>query len=228
MQYIAPLIQTILWVGLIAGLVWRFNKPLYDLLDAMQDRIRRGSGIKAGPFEMSELKPQPLDAQREKMAAEIHELIDISPSASLEGRSFSADSLQSRYLQAEDMALRAIQAKYGIPISRQVARGADARFDGAFALGGSLYVVEVKYSYHNFSVQTIKTTIERILSIFDRYNWKNTHIMIVLVYEEPPGIGIDFQQLSLIKENYSVPITIEAYSFDELERQFGTGNEIKS
>jgi len=221
MQYIAPLIQTVLWVGLIAVLIWRFNKPLYALLAAFRDRVERGSAIKAGPFEISELRPQPLDAQREKMASEIHELRKVPSNTTPHNRSFSTDSLQGRYLQAEDMALRAIQAEYGVPLNRQVTGGADKGFDGAFALGGSLYVVEVRYSFHQITAQVIKASIERILLSFEKYHWKNTHILIVLVYEEPPGMVVDDQKLQEISRSYSVPIIIKTYSFEKLEQQFG-------
>lgn len=228
MQYIAPLIQTILWVGLIAGLVWRFNKPIFDLLDALQERIKYGSAVKAGPFELSELKPLTLNAQREKMTTELHELMNVSSPSPPQIPSNSIDSLKSRYLLAEDMALRAIQTEYDVPINRQVTVASDVGFDAAFVLDGSLHVVEVKYSYHKISVEIIRSTINQIISIFDKFNWKNTKILLVLVYEEPPGVGIDLQQLSLITKDYSVPIIIKTYSFNELERRFGVFNELKS
>jgi len=52
MEHISSLIQTVLWVGLIGGIVWRFNKPIYELLSALYSRIEAGSTIKAGPFEL--------------------------------------------------------------------------------------------------------------------------------------------------------------------------------
>ena len=35
-EHITPLIQTLLWVGLIAGLVWRFHVPINGVLLALQ------------------------------------------------------------------------------------------------------------------------------------------------------------------------------------------------
>ena len=39
MKEIAPLIQTVLWVGLISGIVWRYHKQIHSLIEAIQKRI---------------------------------------------------------------------------------------------------------------------------------------------------------------------------------------------
>src|SRR5436309_3289517 len=52
MDHIAPLIQTALWTGLIAGIVWRFHLAIHGLLTALQKRVETGSTLKAGPFEL--------------------------------------------------------------------------------------------------------------------------------------------------------------------------------
>ncbi len=54
MEHISPLIQTVLWVGLVAAIVWRFHIPIYGILAALQKRVESGASVKAGPFEISE------------------------------------------------------------------------------------------------------------------------------------------------------------------------------
>ena len=165
MEHIAPLIQTVLWVGLIAGIVWRFHAPIYGLLVALQKRIETGSNVKAGPFEISDqLKPQDPASQKEKAAVETQEVLEaqekLSPAAA-PAISIST-SIQARYFQAEDMVLRAIQAEYGAPINRQVTAGRDSGFDGLFITSGRTNVVEVKYIAGKGQNQRIKATIQRL------------------------------------------------------------------
>lgn len=226
MEHIAPLIQTVLWIGLVAGIIWRFNKPLYALLVSLQKRVESGSTIKAGPFEISQqLRPQDPMSQREKVEAEIRELLEVGPYFPPDTPSKSTKSIQSRYFQAEDLALRAVQTEYGVTISRQVTAGADRGFDGAFTLGGQLHLVEVKYSFHIITEQVIRASIERMVSSFERYGWRNVQFILVLVYEKPGGIVLDEEKLAEISRSYSGPIEIRKYHFGDLEREFGISDD---
>jgi hypothetical protein len=71
MEHWGPLLQTVLWVGLIGGTIIWANKPLHGILAALQKRIAGGSDITAGPFSIKDLKPQLPEQQVEKAKAEI-------------------------------------------------------------------------------------------------------------------------------------------------------------
>lgn len=73
MEHWGPLLQTVLWVGLISGIVIWANKPLHGILTALHQRIAGGSDITAGPFSLKDLKPQPPEQQVEKAKAEVIE-----------------------------------------------------------------------------------------------------------------------------------------------------------
>jgi hypothetical protein len=56
-QYLAPyvpLLQTLLWVGLIVLAIVLFYRPLRRLIDTLCSRVRHGSSFKAGPVELGE------------------------------------------------------------------------------------------------------------------------------------------------------------------------------
>lgn len=47
-----PLFQTLVWIGLIFFLVYRFANQLQSLFDAIRERVAAGSSFKAGPVEL--------------------------------------------------------------------------------------------------------------------------------------------------------------------------------
>jgi len=217
MEQIIPLIQTLLWVGLIGSIIWRFNQPIYELLVALRKRIETGSDLKVGPFEITQqLTSQDITTQKTKANTELVELSRTATSTLAK-----PSNLQARYYQAEDLALRAIQADYGIPISRQVTGGTDTGFDGAFSINGQLHIVEVKYTYHKISVQTIRDIINGIITSLEHYQWHNVRIILALILEDHENLIVSEQLLKEIAESYQFKIDIRNYVFSELQEQFG-------
>ncbi|MRR17463.1 MAG: hypothetical protein EG826_13500, partial [Deltaproteobacteria bacterium] len=184
MKDIAPLIQTILWVALIGGIVWRYHKQIHALLESIQKRIDSGSGIKAGPFEIAAmLQPQNPEQQREKITQEISEAAKVEPTPSSTPVKLEPQyDLRTRYLQAEDLALRAIQAAYNIPISRQLQVGRDMQFDGFFAKDGTAHIVEVKYAQRPYLKSQFLQVVNKIFAGIGRYGWRNVKVIFVIVY----------------------------------------------
>jgi len=229
MEHIAPLIQTVLWVGLIAGVVWRFNKPINDLLIALHKRIDAGSTIKAGPFELSDqLKPQDPGKQKEKIESELRELLQIETTAA--PTPFSPDrraaTVQAHYFQAEDLVLRALQAEYGSTISRQVTAGADMGFDGVFVSKGRLHIVEVKYFVGSGAqLDRLRMSVDRIASSLKRYGWRNVQIILAVVFENPDDLVKRSERLKEIAAASTVPVEIRCYSMAELQQKFGVAGE---
>jgi hypothetical protein len=227
MEHIAPLIQTILWVGLIAVVLWRFYAPIYGLLLALQKRVEAGSSIKAGPFELSEqLKPQDSAKQKEKAASEVAEALQTSVDPEVVTSSAAtlrtAASVQARYFQAEDLVLRAIQAEYGATISRQVTAGSDPGFDGAFVTNGRLNIVEVKYiGGPSGNVSRLRHSIVRLISAVSRYGWHNAQIILAVVFERPEEVSRATELLKALTSDMPIPIVVRCFSLSELQSRFG-------
>ena len=220
-KVIAPLIQTLLWVGLIGGIVWRYHNIINGILLAVKKRIEDGSNIKAGFIEISEqLKPQGTEQQKEKIKSEIQDLSSQEPEKP-DLPSKNVSTLKARYFQAEDLALRAIQGKFGVKINRQVTAGKDFGFDGVFTNNGTLYVVEVKYTHHKPSVNIFRKTIEQISNAISRYNWKNVHILLAIVVEDPKDKEIFDIEMERIGLNCPFPLEIIIYDIESLEKAFG-------
>jgi len=234
MEHIAPLLQTILWVGLLSVILWRFHKPINGLLVALQKRIEGGSNIKAGPFEITEqLKPQDPSKQKEKAAIELQEILQnaVESESVTEPANVSkgSASLRAKYFQAEDLVLRAIQSEYGATVSRQVTAGADVGFDGAFVSNGRLNIVEVKYlSRPSANLPKVQASVDRLARAVSRYGWQNVQIILAVVVENPeeiPKVTVRLQNL-VDQSSVPVPVVVRCYSFTELKKKFGIAETV--
>ena len=221
MQYIAPLIQTVLWVGLIVGIVWRFHAPIYGLLTALQRRIESGSNIKAGPFELSEqIHPQGVAQQVERAQAEVNELLQ-GQSAEIPELQHPATEVKTSYIEAEDLALRALQLKYGKPINRQVAFGPDFAADGAFTVEGQLNLVEVKHFMRsNRALPNVRRTLESIQEFLRGKKWGNVNVVLAVVLHYAGDVDKTRRQLSALKDEFDFSIDLHCYSLDDLKSHF--------
>jgi hypothetical protein len=228
MEHIAPLIQTILWVGLIAGIVWCFYAPIYGLLVALQKRIEGGSNIKAGPFEITEqLKPQDPILQNQKVSAEIQEVVqaeDHTETAVTPSPERSTE-IKARYFQAEDLVLRALQAEYGAPLSRQVTAGRDAGFDGIFVSGGRTNIVEVKYIAGKGQSSRFKPAIQHLTESIQQYAWPNPQIILALVFENEADVKHSRELLSSAFLQNAIPVVVRTFTMAQLRAQFGVGDQ---
>ena len=226
MEHIAPLVQTVLWVGLLAVILWRFHEPIHGLLVAVQRRVEGGSNIKAGPFELTEqLKPQDLPKQKEKAALELAEALegqpDVEQPAVQPPVGPHAATLQARYFQAEDLVLRAIQAEYGATVSRQVTAGADMGFDGAFVSNGRLNIVEVKYLSNARNLARLRVSVDHITNVISRYGWRNVQVILAVVLEDAGEVAKMSERMQELVSQSSIPVVVRGYSFAELRQKFG-------
>jgi hypothetical protein len=222
MEHIAPLIQTILWVGLIGVVLWRYDEPIARLLGALHQRIESGSAVKAGPFEISELRPQAPSAQIQKADNEINEVLQIAAGPTTPTQVVSGgEDFRTNYFLAEDLALRALQSEYGVTLSRQVTAGADQGFDAAFVRRGEFHIVEVKYLREQARLAPLRGTIERLENSIQSYGWKRTRIILVVVFDDVQDVESGRARLAEIASSSSVPVEVRTYSLDELRKKFG-------
>lgn len=217
-----PLLQTLLWVGLIVALTLWFNKSIRSLLDALRKRVEAGSTVKAGWFELLELKPQPAEQQRQRAQLELAENASTPVS---DGKSLQVSALSSgtppQVLLAEDLALRALQADFGVPLNRQISAGPDFGFDAAFAQGGRLNIVEVKYFAGPVQPASLRSSLDRIAAGTERVHWKNVKVILVLVFKRQEDVYLHKEPVDKMLDGFSMPVEIRTYSLPELRSRFG-------
>ena len=223
LQYLAPLFQTFLWVGLIGAIVWRFHRPIHALLEALQRRVEQGSGLKAGPFELQPpIRPQSPDEQKAKLEDEVKVLVDerqIEPS----NLSKSIRTLSHEYLGVEDLALRAVQAEYGVPISRQVVLGRNTRVDGVFKKYEAMYIVEVKYMPGEPKPSRIRDSLEQISKLVLDAGVHQANIVLALVLDSDAHTDGVRAILPQVIGFSAFPTEVKLYSRGRLQFQFSPG-----
>jgi hypothetical protein len=225
MEHISPLIQTILWVGLIVWLAHRFHEPIYSLLTALHTRIEAGSTIKAGPFELSDkFQPQTLLQQKEKLDAEVHEAVEAEVDEPALPQP-SPNKVKSRFIIAEELALRAIEAEFGTPLRRHVAAGPDMIFDAVFMAEHALHIVEVKYVVRMKNAHSIiRKHLDSLSQFLQRSGWKNVKIVFVLVFEYQSDLNAEVSQFERIAASYPMRIVFRCYPMSQLRAQFGVSD----
>lgn len=223
MEHIAPLLQTLLWVSLIAVIVWRFFQPLYALLTALHKRIDAGSTIKVGPLELSDqLKPLPPVEQQQRVASEIQQIVSEQIIDVPGEQPQSTARIQSRFLQAEDLALRAVQLEYNQPVSRQVTLGPHLSADGAFTLNHKLHLVEVKFVVRpKNAFASLRKSLDYFSSALENYRWKNVKVVIAVVFQFESDAVSSLTELGAIESETPLDIDIRCYSLGDLQRRFG-------
>jgi len=232
MEYWSPLLQTILWVILVGGITWKFYRPIYSLLEALADRVRGGSDVTAGPFSVRGVQPTPPSEQAARASEEIKEAHLIAQSDSEEQGSTepsprSAPSstptpqFRAQYFQAEDLALRAVQAEFGEPINRQVQMGGIATFDGAFVKSHRLNVVEVKYWAKAPTTPIAQQVFAKLLSRFKLVTFKSINIIFVAVVDRTSDVPSLVARLTKLSDEAPIPTVVRVYSLSELQAKFG-------
>lgn len=238
MEHIAPLIQTVLWVALIGGIVWRFHRPIHALLTALQKRVEQGSAVKAGPFELGDLRPQEAGRQREKLLSELELVPQVQANAELPPLTklpeVTVDSAKDKakrtalLLQSEDLALRAIQADYGQALQRQVTAGSDPGFDGVFTNSGRISVVEVKFIGPEAllpAMPRIQKSLERLVGSIGKYGWTDPRLILVIVFEREEDVPRSEAYLVRMVKGLPIEVVIRVYSLPDLRRRFGLGTD---
>jgi hypothetical protein len=227
MEHWAPLIQTLLWVGLIGGVTFRYRGQIQNLLEAITDRIKLGGGIKAGPLELSAIaSPQSADAQRERAKAELRELTSSEPaSAANPNAQPPLKQLEKELFRVEDLALRAVQEAYGIPIGRQVEVAGRAQFDGAFVKHGFLFVVEVKYLRHGATTEQIQDVVNRTTQSLLGIGMTGVTLILAAVLDTRRDIEQFEVTLKDLPIQRKISVDIRLYSREELVSKFTSSGD---
>jgi hypothetical protein len=229
MEHIAPLLQTLLWVALVAGIVIRFHRAIHDLLVALRRRIDAGASIEAGPLKLGEVKPTPPVQQRQRAEAELAQIVQeqLEPPAAGVAPEVPAavsepNKLRSRFFQAEELALRAVQTEYNEPLNRQVSIGPGIEADGAFLHLGELHLVEVKYVVRRKNAaNTIRRTLEHYRRLFGPTRARTTTIILALVFEYDSDVSTSSLELQEIASDFGLRVEVKCYSLKQLQSTYG-------
>ncbi|HKZ10206.1 MAG TPA: hypothetical protein VJL61_05810 [Rhodanobacteraceae bacterium] len=231
MEYWGPLIQTVLWVALIGWIVVRFHKPIQALLEALTERIRSGSDVTAGPLSVKTPQSATVHEQATRAEQEIEEASAAasgaqpsSPSTATPqpaGQATASPHFRARYFQAEDLALRAVQAEFGQPISRQVSFGPGQQFDGTFVLNNRMNIVEVKYVSKVPPNAIIQQALGRMQAFVEKNNLKSVNLILAAVVDRTSEVDATRKRFTTIADDSNVPTIVRVYSLSELQASFG-------
>jgi hypothetical protein len=224
---ILSFLQTFLWIILIGVVLYLYHNQLKKILDAIINRIEKGSNVKVGPLELSEaLEPQNSFDQKVKLDTEVNEARNINGFEVMEntrsqGLIISENDIRLRILQAEDLALRAIQDEFGISISRQLKFNKDMGIDGFFAQNGTGIMIEVKYYLNKMTKMIIQNTLENVFNKIQCYHWKNIKVLFVVVYDNKSiESKPEEDRIKKILDKYTEKLIIRVFKIDELANRY--------
>jgi hypothetical protein len=231
LKAIIPLMQTVLWVGLIGSIIYRYHRSIESIIESLKRRIDSGGGLKLGPVELAALaKPLDPEQQIKKLNEDVAQLVEAERAAGSSGASppLKRENIQAQYLRAEDLALRELQSEYDVTIGRQIQLGSNLAFDGAFVQDGRLYIIEVKYSRRLLPRAIVQQTVERCFSRIRSRAWKSTRLIFAVVYED---LNIDLakekERIWKVVAEYGEEADVRCYHLAELATKFGiAGTEV--
>jgi hypothetical protein len=219
---LVPLIQTILWVSLILFLVLWLNKPIRQLLAAVRQRVETGSAVKAGWFELSELRTQPVEQQLLRTKEDAAEVARSTQENSEKDHGENAAPLKtSNILLAEDLALRALQADLGVPFNRQISLGPDTGVDAAFARNGKLNLIEVKFFPGPAEPRLVREALDRLSASVKALHWGNVQFIAILVFQHREDVYLPAVGFNDALRGMDIPVEIKTYALSELMSRFG-------
>lgn len=239
MEHWGPFLQTVLWVGLIGGIAYRFHTPIQHLLDALTERIKSGSDLTAGPFSVKGMQSLSLPEQAARANEEIEEANAVAhqpqvAEATEESQTPQASrpappsptpmptpQFRAQYFQAEDLALRAIQAEFGQPINRQVSAGRNQQFDGAFVQNNRMNIVEVKYVAKPPPKAMLQQVLHRVQSFVLSHNFKSVNLVLAAVVDRTSDVEATLKRFTAVADEASIPTIIRVYALSELQAKFG-------
>ena len=219
--------QTFLWIILVGVVLYLYHSQIKKILDAIINRIEKGSNVKVGPLELSEgLEPQNSSDQREKLEIEVNEAKNINGYEVMENTIpqdliVSENDIRLRILQAEDLALRAIQDEYGVSISRQLKFNKDMGIDGFFEQNGTGIMIEVKYYLNKMTKMIIQNTLEKVFNKIQYYHWKNIKVLFVVVYDNKSiESKTEEERIKKMLDKYMDKLIIRVFKIDELANRY--------
>jgi hypothetical protein len=220
-----PFFQTLLWILLIVGVLWKFHAQAVAVLEAIKTRIEKGSSIKAGPFELGQqdLRPQGRDQQEKLLNDKVKEVQQESSSTHTQLIANLNDSyLRNRVLFAEELAMRELQVEFDVVISRQVNIGRNFGMDGIFAKGSGGFGVEVKYVRKGLLREQLKQVVYRFQNFVQSKGWMRFTMILVVVYDgDDSQLQKQQEFLHSTLSEFQGSVLWRLYSLKQLAEKYG-------
>ena len=171
-------------MGLIIFLVVRYKETVNKILNLIQTRIEAGSSVKAGPFALGELKPQSAEAQKEKLDVETTEFISTNNYQNANNAKIEnlKSETKNKLYAAEDLALRAIQEEFEIPLQRNVRTYNGKAVDAAVFSNGITTLIEVKIVSVSNDLEALNNASNHLNSIILSTPSPHNRGIVCLVY----------------------------------------------
>ncbi len=234
LSVLTPLLSALAWPLVALLLAFGLRRELVALLGRVR-QVEMGQGRL---ILDREFKPAPVERQREKSRQEVQEaegedgdatggFNDAQPSQPGSPGPRSATPAPSAWapkgdpLLAEALALRALQEEYGVPIGRQLAAGEGPVFDGVFALGERLYIVEVKLYRKRVASAKLSATLAALAQTIRARGWQHTRIVLAAVFDQPDDLSTQLALLHAAADaTPSVPVIVRCFTLADLQRRF--------
>ena len=247
MAAIASLLQTCVWAGLIIWLVRIYGDAIRRAVEALIKRIEGGDNFEAAGIKLFAPTSQSTSEQAMRVNQEVLEAstpvavvddeeakcknatsvgssLDEQRGESSNPSQLNQEPLPLRFLQAEDLALRSLQAQRGRPIQRQVKLFDCIQCDGLFEDGGVTNIVEVKLVKEMARIRvTLPVWVDRTRRLIESQgsvNMLKFRIIVVLVF--PHDIqALEAAKLSASLRNDAIPLEVVTFSERALRAEFG-------
>src|SRR5260221_10251232 len=222
-----PFFQTLLWILLITGVLWRFNAQAVAILNAVKKRIEQGSSFKAGPVELGQdLRPQEPEQQKKRLDDEVKQAQQEDAKSSSSHAQLiakiSESGFRGRVLIAEELAMRELQTEFGGVINRQVIVGRDFGMDGMFVKDGAGFGVEVKYVRKNLPREHLKQTVFQLKNFVQSRGWRRFTMVLVVVYDgEDDQLQKQQEFLDSTLSEFQDFLLWRLYSLKQLTEKYG-------
>ena len=152
--------------------------------------------------------------------AEIAEAVQQGGPAQVDSQA-ARQSAKFSYYQAEDLALRALQAEYATPIQRSVFLAPNLEVDGVFVKDRKVYVVEVKLNFGSVNEERLRMALRRALDAAFHLAGPSAAVALVVVFSREEDVAANQDRLRKLVEDHKTRVDLWLYSLPELRKKFG-------
>src|SRR5690606_21774830 len=123
--------------------------------------------------------------------------------------------------EAENLVTRALQSKYGVPITRQVSIGPKFLVDGAFIQGDRIGIIEVKYvATPTAAGRVVEQTIRRLKARVEDLKTDGVDLVVAVVVKSERDLLNARMSLNHYVADPFSNVRVELFSLDDLRRRF--------
>ena len=170
----------------------------------------------------ADLRPLTAEDQCRRLEREVSEIVEDEAGGSLH----DIPLLRSRVAQAMDLALRALQVDYNVPVQRQLKYGPNLRFDGFFVKGSSEYMVEVKYCRSRANPVRLAESAQPLSAGITHYGWREVRIVLAVVFDDPKvDLAAEKRRLLDSLGIINAKLELVCNNFETLADRFGVGSQ---